>query len=516
MRKKRIIAVAVTAVVAVSAVSVLCYYRGNEKTAEVVTKETTVERGNIVTGITESGSVSVGTQTQEYDLEIVQVDLTSANTGSSSTGTSNSSVSNSSGTISQQETEESSKTETGGTNQAAPGNMSTGGTDSVSGFIQTSSGSTAVPSAGSTTGTSSETTLVVEEVYIAQGQKVNAGEPILKVTADSTDAFRAELERAVANAELALKAAELEDEETKLKAESEYETYQAAGSVAEAVYEAEIASIDNNIASLQSQLDSTSDAAQAASLQSQLDQANREAETKKLEARQKDEETMLNYENAKELYEVSMNSVGQAAEEAQETLDTASENLAAFQSLVIDNTIYAACSGTVVTSSYAAGDSLNSETPLAEYADEGAVTIEVSVMQDDIESVTIGDEVQISFAAFADETYSGTVTAIDAADTTSSTVSYPVTIALDTVPEKVLTGMTANVTFITKEIEDVLYVSNKAVIAEDAKSYVKVKDDSGNVQKVEVTTGFSDGVHVEIQEGLKEGDTVLIESKVES
>ena len=71
--------------------------------------------------------------------------------------------------------------------------------------------------------------------------------------------------------------------------------------------------------SLQSQLDSTSDAAQAASLQSQLDQANREAETKKLEARQKYEETMLNYENAKELYEVSMNSVGQAAEEAQET-----------------------------------------------------------------------------------------------------------------------------------------------------------------------------------------------------
>ncbi|POP31770.1 efflux RND transporter periplasmic adaptor subunit [Lactonifactor longoviformis] len=515
MKKKSMIAVAVTVVAAVSAVSLICYIRGNEKTEEVVTKETTVERGNIVTGITESGSVSVGTQTQEYDLEIVQVDLTSANTGSSSTGTSNSSVSNSSGTSSQKETESSSKTEAGGASQALPGNMGTGGTDSVSGFTQTSSGSIAVPS-DSTTGTSSETTLVVEEVYIAQGQKVNAGEPILKVTADSADAFREELERAAANAELALKAAELEDEETKLKAESEYEAYQAAGSVAEAVYEAEIASIDNNIASLQSQLDSTSDDAQAASLQSQLDQANREAETKKLEARQKYEETMLNYENAKELYEVSMNSVGQAAEEAQETLDTANENLAAFQSLVTDNTIYAACSGTVVTSSYAAGDSLNSETPLAEYADEGAVTIEVSVMQDDIESVTIGDEVQISFAAFADEVYSGTVTAIDAADTSSSTVSYPVTITLDTVPEKVLTGMTANVTFITKEIEDVLYVSNKAVVAEDAKSYVKVKDESGNVQQVEVTTGFSDGVHVEIQEGLKEGDTVLIESKVES
>ena len=97
----------------------------------------------------------------------------------------------------------------------------------------------------------------------------------MKVTADSADTFQEKLEDAVANAELALKAAELEDEETKLKAESEYETYQAAGSVAEAVYEAEIASIDNTIASLQSQLDSTSDSAQAASLQSQLDQASR-------------------------------------------------------------------------------------------------------------------------------------------------------------------------------------------------------------------------------------------------
>ncbi len=260
MKKKRIIAVAVTAVVAVSAVSVLCYYRGNEKTAEVVTKETTVERGNIVTGITESGSVSVGTQTQEYDLEIVQVDLTSANTGSSSTGTSNSSVSNSSGTISQQETEEKAAKQKPGEPISSPGQYKYRRYRQCVRFHPHLKWKYCCSSAGSTTGTSSETTLVVEEVYIAQGQKVNAGEPILKVTADSTDAFRAELERAVANAELALKAAELEDEETKLKAESEYETYQAAGSVAEAVYEAEIASIDNNIASLQSQLDSTSDA----------------------------------------------------------------------------------------------------------------------------------------------------------------------------------------------------------------------------------------------------------------
>ena len=41
-----------------------------------------------------------------------------------------------------------------------------------------------------------------------------------------------------------------------------------------------------------------------------------------------------------------------------------------------------------------------------------------------------------------------------------------------------------------------------------------MRDDSGKVIEKEVTTGFSDGVNVEIIEGLSEGDVVLIESKV--
>ena len=42
----------------------------------------------------------------------------------------------------------------------------------------------------------------------------------------------------------------------------------------------------------------------------------------------------------------------------------------------------------------------------------------------------------------------------------------------------------------------------------------KKRDESGNVQEKDVVTGFSDGVNVEIVEGLSEGDVVLIESKV--
>ena len=43
---------------------------------------------------------------------------------------------------------------------------------------------------------------------------------------------------------------------------------------------------------------------------------------------------------------------------------------------------------------------------------------------------------------------------------------------------------------------------------------MKVKDSDGTIEKKEVTTGFYDGVNVEITEGLSEGETVLIESQV--
>jgi HlyD family secretion protein len=63
-------------------------------------------------------------------------------------------------------------------------------------------------------------------------------------------------------------------------------------------------------------------------------------------------------------------------------------------------------------------------------------------------------------------------------------------------------------------VEDVLYVSNKAITTEGTKSYVTLQKEDGTTQKTMVTTGFSDGHNVEIKSGLEEGDTVLIESQV--
>lgn len=74
--------------------------------------------------------------------------------------------------------------------------------------------------------------------------------------------------------------------------------------------------------------------------------------------------------------------------------------------------------------------------------------------------------------------------------------------------------MTGNVTFIASKAENVCYVSRKAVILEEGRSYLKVKREDGTIEMTEVMTGLSDGVNIEIKDGAEEGSVALIESQV--
>ncbi|MCD8327276.1 MAG: efflux RND transporter periplasmic adaptor subunit [Lachnospiraceae bacterium] len=139
----------------------------------------------------------------------------------------------------------------------------------------------------------------------------------------------------------------------------------------------------------------------------------------------------------------------------------------------------------------------------------------VAVDEDDMTDIELGGPVNISLTAYPDDIYQAEVTEIsDAYYDSSSNVVYDVTVTITSDASGLFQGMTGDVTFVTKESEEVLYVSNRAITRSGTKSYVKMRDSNGNVTQVEVTTGFSDGVYVEIIDGLSEGDVVLIESVV--
>ena len=250
------------------------------------------------------------------------------------------------------------------------------------------------------------------------------------------------------------------------------------------------------------------------SLKSQYTSAKKALKTGKITAKQTYEESRIEAKNAKALYTVALSSVNDDVDAAKETYDQTKEELEAFNAFTKNNEVTAKYTGKLTSVGYSKGDSLNSSTAIAAYVDTDGFNITVSVAQDDVSNIKVGDNVNIYLSAYEDELFEGTVTSISSSSTGDTTVSYPVVVTLSGDVSKVYDGMSSEVTFVSKEVKDVTYVSNKAIITEGTKSYVTLKKADGTTKKTKVVTGFSDGHNVEIKSGLKKGDTVLIESQV--
>ena len=146
------------------------------------------------------------------------------------------------------------------------------------------------------------------------------------------------------------------------------------------------------------------------------------------------------------------------------------------------------------------------------FASPDEMTISVDVSQEDIVSLSLGDSVDIAFSAYPDETWAGTITSITTTATSqyATTISYPVTVLVKGDTTKLYGGMTADITFVTDTRNDALYVSRKAIVKENDRTYVYVDGADGEKELTEVTTGLSNGAYVEILSGLSEGDTIYI------
>lgn len=135
--------------------------------------------------------------------------------------------------------------------------------------------------------------------------------------------------------------------------------------------------------------------------------------------------------------------------------------------------------------------------------------------QEDIVDFGVGDTVKIQFTAYEDTDYEGVITAMDTMTTSGdSTVSYPVTIRVLGNTDALYDGMTADVTFVTAEREDTLFVTRSAIVEQNGKTYVYTDGENGEKVLTEVQTGLRNGLSVEIVSGLSEGQTYYIASRV--
>ena len=247
----------------------------------------------------------------------------------------------------------------------------------------------------------------------------------------------------------------------------------------------------------------------------ELAKAQRNLASGMLTAQETYELRMLAYNNAQETYDITLAYLEDDLAEQKETYGEAKEKWDEFSSHIDGTEVRAKYSGIITSVDLTKGDSLTSGATIVTMYDTSEVSMTVNLDEDDMGDITVGGLANISFTAYPDNIYKAVVSEIsDGSSDSNGNTTYDVTVTLQGDASGLFQGMTGRITFITKEKEEVMYVSNRAITRSGTKSYVKVKDAKGNVKKQEVVTGFSDGVNVEIVEGLEVGDVVLIESKV--
>lgn len=248
-------------------------------------------------------------------------------------------------------------------------------------------------------------------------------------------------------------------------------------------------------------------------LETLLEQTSR----KELDARQTYEQAVLSGQLAEAVYTYSLESLKEEMETAQKEMEDLSETLADFDAFVgEDGVVYAKGNGLVTGVSYEAGDTLIEESAIITYVEADEYVLNIDISEEDIPYVAVGDEVSIEFTAYPEEIWKGRIQEITTTETSESTatVSYPVIVKVLGDTSALYGGMTGDVTFVTDEADQVIYVSRKAIVREDDKTYVYVADDKGGMTLKEVETGFTDGVNMQIVSGLEAGDTVYIASQV--
>lgn len=214
-------------------------------------------------------------------------------------------------------------------------------------------------------------------------------------------------------------------------------------------------------------------------------------------------------------YQSSLTSYENALSKAQRELEEAAEKLDAFEKFVGDGTVCAEGSGIVTEIGYEAGDYLTNTGTLIAFAKAEDMTVSVDVSQEDVVTMKVGDTVELNFSAYEEAVYHGTIQSITTTATSrnSATISYPVVVSIQGDTSMLYSGMTADVTFVTEEAENVNYVLRKAIVDENGKSQLYIKSGDEYVL-TPVTTGFNNGAYIEIKGGLDVGDKYYIRTQV--
>ena len=185
---------------------------------------------------------------------------------------------------------------------------------------------------------------------------------------------------------------------------------------------------------------------------------------------------------------------------AQATLDQANAKAA-------ERTVTAPSSGSIVELNAKVGATVTGGMVMGEgdtsggkqcmqIADLSKMKVTVQVGEKDIAKIAVGQSANVTYPAFPDIVSQGTVTAIasvansDAANGGGSSVTFNVDILIEAPDSRLKPGMTAEVSVVTKQLDDVVMVPTMALMTEDGEHYyvnLATDDEGKETRRVKVT-----------------------------
>jgi HlyD family secretion protein len=188
-------------------------------------------------------------------------------------------------------------------------------------------------------------------------------------------------------------------------------------------------------------------------------------------------------------------------------------NVQNYQTQIAKTILRSPIKGVVTRQDAKVGQIAAAQTIIASIISAAEFQVETNIPEADIAKIKIGDKAEITLDAYGDDViFQAEVVAIDpAGKIIEGVAAYKVTLQFLTEDSRLKPEMTANIDILTARLENVIAVPRRAVITENGQKFIEIVTEKGDIKKVEVKTGIigSDG-NIEIKNGLKEGDKVII------
>lgn len=289
-------------------------------------------------------------------------------------------------------------------------------------------------------------------------------------------------------------------------------------------YEERKSKVEKKISELRSQIRNLSNKSEEvlAKQKKELDKKMDELKEKiaktnaRLETLKKNREEELKREEAStttqnKLDELELSSLKASEQRANRVYDTALKELEKAKRYYDEPILYAESDGILLAAPYRSKEKISDEKAVVEIGSLEEMELELVIEPMDINDIEIGQYTSISVSVFPTVELEGEVLSKNLAINEGN---YSIKVKLKENSLNLLEGMVANATIVTKQKKDILILSNKAIQLVDGKQIVKIKDDKGKLQTIEITTGFSDGQVTEILSGLLENDVVIVEDSL--